>query len=39
MILAGKPGDDTVPADLVDDSCALGLDALAFLHRTREQLA
>jgi methylmalonyl-CoA mutase len=39
VILAGKPGDDTVPADLVDDSCAMGLDALAFLHRTRERLA
>jgi methylmalonyl-CoA mutase len=38
VILAGKPGDDTVPGELVDDSCAMGLDALAFLHRTREQL-
>jgi methylmalonyl-CoA mutase len=35
VILAGKPGKDTVAADLVDDSCATGLDALAFLHRTR----
>jgi methylmalonyl-CoA mutase len=35
VILAGKPGEDTVAADLVDDSCAMGLDALAFLHRTR----
>ncbi|MFN8189480.1 MAG: methylmalonyl-CoA mutase family protein [Nocardioidaceae bacterium] len=39
VILAGKPGDRTVAADLVDDSCALGLDALAFLTRTREALA
>ena len=38
VILAGKPGDDTVAADLVDDSCAMGLDALAFLHRTRQVL-
>ncbi len=34
LILAGKPGDL-----VVDDSCAMGLDALAFLHRTREALA
>ena len=39
VILAGRPGDRTVAADLVDDSCALGLDALAFLTRTREALA
>ena len=39
VILAGKPGPGTVPTDLVDDSCAMGLDALAFLHRTREHLA
>jgi methylmalonyl-CoA mutase len=39
VILAGKPGDRTLTADLVDDSCALGLDALAFLTRTREALA
>jgi len=32
VIVAGKPRDD------VDDSCALGVDALAFLHRTREKL-
>ncbi|MBE7325926.1 methylmalonyl-CoA mutase [Nocardioides sp. Y6] len=34
VILAGKPGDLAV-----DDSCATGLDALAFLNRTREALA
>ena len=34
VILAGKPGDIEV-----DDSCAAGVDALDFLHRTREQLA
>lgn len=34
VILAGKPGDLAV-----DDSCAMGLDALAFLNRTREALA
>jgi methylmalonyl-CoA mutase len=35
VILAGTPGDATVPPDLLDDSCALGVDALAFLTRTR----
>ena len=39
VILAGKPGEKTVAADLVDDSCAMGLDALAFLNTTRERLA
>jgi methylmalonyl-CoA mutase len=39
VILAGKPGERTVPPDLVDDSCAMGLDALAFLTTTREKLA
>ena len=34
VILAGKPGDLEV-----DDSCAMGVDALAFLTRTREKLA
>jgi methylmalonyl-CoA mutase len=33
VIVAGKP------RDWADDSCALGLDALAFLRRTREALA
>jgi methylmalonyl-CoA mutase len=33
VIIAGKPIDG------VDDSCAVGLDALAFLTRTREGLA
>ena len=39
VILAGKPGDRTVDASLVDDSAAMGLDALSFLNRTREKLA
>jgi len=34
VILAGKPGDLEV-----DDSCAVGVDALAFLRRTREELS
>jgi methylmalonyl-CoA mutase len=33
VIIAGKPIDG------VDDSCAMGVDALAFLHNTREKLA
>ncbi|WP_121258238.1 methylmalonyl-CoA mutase family protein [Nocardioides ferulae] len=35
VILAGKPTD----AMGVDDSCAMGVDALAFLTRTRESLS
>ena len=38
VILAGTPGDTTVAPDLLDDSCALGVDALSFLTRTRTQL-
>lgn len=34
VIIAGKPRDLAV-----DDSCAVGIDALAFLNRTREALA
>jgi methylmalonyl-CoA mutase len=34
VIVAGKPGDLDV-----DDSCAVGIDALGFLTRTREELA
>lgn len=37
VVLAGKPGEKTVTA--VDDSCALGVDALGFLGRIREELA
>jgi methylmalonyl-CoA mutase len=33
VIVAGRPADLDV-----DDSCAVGVDALAFLHRTREHL-
>lgn len=33
VIIAGKPND------YADDSCAMGVDALAFLNRTREALA
>lgn len=39
VILAGRPGEGTVPAEQVDDSCAMGVDALAFLGRVREELA
>jgi methylmalonyl-CoA mutase len=39
VILAGRPGERTVPADRVDDSCATGVDASAFLGRVREELA
>jgi methylmalonyl-CoA mutase len=39
LVLAGKPGDKTVTPEHLDDSCALGVDALAFLTRVREELA
>ena len=35
MILAGKPVDGIE----IDDTCAMGVDALDFLRRTREKLA
>lgn len=38
VVLAGKPGEASVPPDLVDDFCAVGEDAVAFLTRTREAL-
>jgi methylmalonyl-CoA mutase len=39
VILAGKPGKPGKPGEIeVDDSCAVGVDALDFLRRTREQL-
>jgi methylmalonyl-CoA mutase len=37
VVLAGKPGERTVTD--VDDSCAVGVDALGFLARIREELA
>ena len=37
VVLAGKPGERTVTD--VDDSCAMGIDALGFLRRVREELA
>jgi methylmalonyl-CoA mutase len=37
VVLAGKPGEKTVTD--VDDSCAMGVDALGFLGRIREELA
>ena len=37
VIIAGKP--DAVGGDGVDDSCAMGVDALRFLTTTREKLA
>ncbi len=36
VVLAGKPGEGTVVD--VDDSCAMGLDAVAFLRRVRAAL-
>jgi len=39
VILAGvSTGSTTEVFDMVDDTCALGVDALDFLHRTREKL-
>ncbi len=38
VVLAGRPGDKTVKPEHVDDSCAMGIDALAFLHRVRKEL-
>lgn len=37
VVLAGKPGERTVTD--VDDSCAMGVDALGFLGRIREELS
>ena len=37
VVLAGKPGERTITD--VDDSCAVGVDALGFLGRIREELA
>jgi methylmalonyl-CoA mutase len=37
VVLAGKPGERTVTD--VDDSCAMGVDALGFLARIREELS
>src|SRR5690606_8047251 len=31
VILAGKPGEATVPAEKIDDSCSMGVNALEFL--------
>ncbi|WP_235735940.1 methylmalonyl-CoA mutase family protein [Nocardioides alcanivorans] len=39
VVLAGKPGGATVAEDLIDDSCAVGVNALEFLTTTREKLA
>lgn len=39
VILAGKAGEKTVPADLIDDAASVGVDALTFLNTTREKLA
>jgi methylmalonyl-CoA mutase len=38
VVLAGRPGDDTVPAALLDDSFDAGTDVLALLQRVREVL-
>ena len=37
MIVAGISTGSII--ETVDDSCAMGVDALDFLHRTREKLA
>ncbi|WP_210504438.1 methylmalonyl-CoA mutase family protein [Nocardioides xinjiangensis] len=37
VVLAGRPGERTVTD--VDDSCAMGVDALAFLGRVRKELS
>jgi methylmalonyl-CoA mutase len=37
VVVAGRPRGPL--AEQVDDSCAMGVDALAFLNRTREQLS
>jgi methylmalonyl-CoA mutase len=37
VVLAGRPGEKTVTD--VDDSCAVGVDALGFLGRIREELS
>lgn len=37
VVLAGRPGERTVTD--VDDSCAVGVDALGFLGRVREELS
>jgi methylmalonyl-CoA mutase len=39
VVLAGRPGERTVPDDTVDDWAAAGVDALAFLARVREELS
>lgn len=43
VVLAGKPGEKTVPHgpddDAVDDWAAMGVDALGFLGRIREELS
>jgi methylmalonyl-CoA mutase len=38
VVLAGTAGERTIRAGLVDDTCALGVDALDFLRRTRAAL-
>jgi methylmalonyl-CoA mutase len=37
VVIAGKP--ESLASDYADDSCAMGIDALDFLTRTREKLA
>ncbi len=38
VVIAGESSSQTVPADLVDDSCTQGVDAIAFLNRIRKEL-
>ena len=39
VVQAGKTGERTLDESLVDDHCAVGIDALAFLDRVREELS
>lgn len=39
VVLAGRPGERTVPEHLVDDVARVGVDVLALLTRTRKKLA
>lgn len=38
VVLAGRPGERTLDPALVDDHCAAGIDAVAFLQRVRSTL-
>lgn len=38
IVLAGRPQSGTIPAQLIDDHCALDIDAVQFLIRVREEI-